>query len=101
SRAIACASLTFAPLRSGCCRHAPLQRPPSQKPTFLVNPLFDRVGLLEISLRIRCRHRYRSESIAKPRVRLKNCRKRRVAEFRRRHLPSLLGFKPKAYFASL
>src|SRR5271163_4352839 len=73
-----------------------LHRLPPQKPHFLDNPLFDRVGLLEISLRIRYRHRYRYESIAKTRVRLKNCRKRRVAVFRRRHLPSLLGFQTES-----
>src|SRR5271157_4101436 len=73
-----------------------LHRLPPQKPHFLDNPLFDRVGLLEISLRIRYRHRYRYESIAKTRVRLKNCRKRRVAEFRRRHLPSLLVFQTES-----
>src|SRR5271156_3583368 len=73
-----------------------LYRRPPQKPHFLDNPLFDRVGLLEISLRIRYRHRYRYESIAKTRVRLKNCRKRRVAEFRRRHLPSLLVFQTES-----
>src|SRR5271163_2713258 len=73
-----------------------LHRLPPQKPHFLDNPLFDRLGLLEISLRIRYRHRYRYESIAKTRVRLKNCRKRRVAEFRRRHLPSLLVFQTES-----
>src|SRR5271169_4673266 len=48
-----------------------LHRLPPQKPHLLDNPLFDRVGLLEISLRIRYRHRYRYryESIAKTRVR--------------------------------
>src|SRR5271156_4338244 len=72
-----------------------LYRRPPQKPHFLDNPLFDRVGLLEISLRIRYRHRYRYESIAKTRVRLKNCRKRRVAEFRRRHLSTAVRKWPK------
>src|SRR5580693_1650497 len=62
-----------------------LHRRPPQQPHFLNNPLFDRVGLLEISLRIRYRQGYRHEPLAKTRVRLKNCQKRRVTEFRRRH----------------
>jgi hypothetical protein len=61
---------------------------PPQKPHFLDHPLFDRVGLLEISLRVRYGKGYRYESLAKTRVRLKNCQKRPVAQFRRRHLPS-------------
>ena len=61
---------------------------PPQKPHFLDHPLFDRVGLLEISLRVRYGKGYRYESFAKTRVRLKNCQKRPVAQFRRRHLPS-------------
>ena len=56
-----------------------------QEPHFLDKPLFDHVSLLEISLRIHYSKRYRCESIAKTRVRLKNCQKRFVAEFRRRH----------------
>src|SRR4029077_6259940 len=61
---------------------------PPQKPHFLDHPLFDRVGLLEISLRVRYGKGYRYESLAKTRVRLKNCQKRPVAQFRRRNLPS-------------
>src|ERR1700676_974765 len=65
-----------------------LHRLSPQQPHFLDNPLFDRVGLLEIFPRIRYRHGYSRESLAKTRVRLKNCRKRLVAQFRRRHMPS-------------
>jgi len=66
-----------------------LHRRPPQKPHFLDNALFDRVGLLEISLRIRYRDGYRREPIAKTRVRLKNCQKRLVAECRHSHLLTL------------
>src|SRR5450755_1140733 len=52
-----------------------LHRLSPQQPHFLDNPLFDRVGLLEIFPRIRYRHGYWCESLAKTRVRLKNCRK--------------------------
>ena len=43
---------------------------PPQKPHFLDHPLFDRVGLLEISLRVRYGKGYRYKSLAKTRVRL-------------------------------
>ena len=74
-----------------------LNRLPPQKPHFLDNPLFDRVSLLEISLTVRYRHGYRYESTAKTGVRLKKCQKRPVAEFRRRHLPSLHRFSNRQH----
>src|SRR5271155_5587203 len=67
----------------------PLHRHPPQKPHLLDDPLFGRVGLLEISLRVLYGADYRCESISKIRVLLRQCQKLRVAEFRRRHLLSL------------
>ena len=63
----------------------PLQRLTPQKPHLLDDPLFGRIGLLEISLRILYCADYRRDSRTKTGARLKNCQKRLVAEFRRRH----------------
>src|SRR5580704_15004881 len=80
----------------------PLQRLPPQKPHLLDDPLFGRVSLLEISLRVLYGADYRCESISKIRVLLEKCQKRLVAEFRRRHLLSLHRFVESiAYPASL
>src|SRR6516225_966259 len=79
-----------------------LQRRPPQQPHFLNNPLFHRVGLLEISLVVRYSKGYRYDSLAKTRVRLKKCQKRLVAEFRRRHFAKSPSIRESpAYAASL
>src|SRR5215471_21661138 len=79
-----------------------LQRRPPQQPHFLNNPLFHRVGLLEISLVVRYGKGYRYDSLAKTRVRLKKCQKRLVAEFRRRHFAKSPSIRESpAYAASL
>jgi hypothetical protein len=57
----------------------PLQRLPPQKPNLFEDPLFGRVGLLEISLRVLYRAHYRCESISKIRVLLEKRQKLRVA----------------------
>src|ERR1700686_4912086 len=64
----------------------PLHRLPPQMPHLLEDPLFGRVRLLEISLRVLYGADYRRESISKIRVLLEKCPKLLVAEFRRRHL---------------
>ena len=80
----------------------PLHRLPPQKPHLLDDPLFGRVRLLEISLRVLYRADYRCESISKIRVLLEKCLKLLVAEFRRRHLLSLHRFvESTEYSASL
>src|SRR5436190_24222569 len=78
----------FALSRSHLILGPSVHRLSPQEPHFLDKPLFDHVSLLEISLRLRYSKRYRCESNAKTRVRLKNCQKRFVAEFRRRHCPT-------------
>jgi hypothetical protein len=71
-------------------------------PHLLEDPLFGRVRLLEISLRVLYGADYRRESISKIRVLLEKCQKLLVAEFRRRHLLSLHRFVDStAYSASL
>ena len=67
-----------------------LHRLPPQQPQFIDQSLFNGVGLLEISLRVHYSKRDRDQSIPQTRVRLKNCQKCRIAEFRRRrHWPTL------------
>src|SRR5712675_3402658 len=78
----------FALSRSHLILGPSVHRLSPQEPHFLDKPLFDDVSLPEISLRIHYSKRYRCESIAKTRVRLKNCQKRFIAEFRRRHCPT-------------
>src|SRR3981189_2382468 len=78
----------FALSRSHLILGPSVHRLSPQEPHFLDKPLFDHVSLPEISLRIHYSKRYRCESIAKTRVRLKNCQKRFIAEFRRRHCPT-------------
>ena len=78
----------FALSRSHLILGPSVHRLSPQDPHFLDKPLFDDVSLPEISLRIHYSKRYRCESIAKTRVRLKNCQKRFIAEFRRRHCPT-------------
>ena len=78
----------FALSRSHLILGPSVHRLSPQEPHFLDKPHFDHVSLLEISLRIHYSKRYRCESIAKTRVRLKNCQKRFIAEFRRRHCPT-------------
>ena len=63
-----------------------LHRLAPQQPHLLDDPLFDRVGLLEVSLAVLYRPNYRRESIAKTRVRLETGQNRLVAKFRGRHL---------------
>src|ERR1700675_5125067 len=64
----------------------PLHRLPPQMPHLLEDPLFGRVRLLEISLRVLYGVDYRRESISKIRVLLEKRQKLLVAEFRRPHL---------------
>src|SRR5580704_2237317 len=63
----------------------PLQRLSPQKSHLLDDPLFGRVRLLEISLRVLYRADYRCESISKIGVLLEKRQKLLVAELRRRH----------------
>ena len=57
----------------------PLHRLPPQMPHLLEDPLFGRVRLLEISLRVLYGADYRRESISKIRVLLEKCQKLLVA----------------------
>jgi len=50
-----------------------LHRRAPQKPHFLDNPLFNRVSLLEISIRVLYSTRDRCESVSKLRMRSENC----------------------------
>jgi hypothetical protein len=75
-------STNFSFRRFDLCFRPPLHRLAPEKPHLFEKPLFGRVSLLEISLAVRYRHGYRYESLAKIRVRLKDCQKRRIAEFR-------------------
>src|SRR5271167_859873 len=67
----------------------PLHRLSPQKPHLFDDPLFGRVRLLEISLRVLYGADDRCESISKIRVLLEKRQKFLVAEFHRRHLLSL------------
>jgi len=64
----------------------PLQRLPPKKPHFLDQPLFDRVGLLEISLPVLYRADYRRESLSKIGMRAQKPQNSFVTNSRRRHL---------------
>ena len=66
-----------------------LHRLPPQEPHLLDDPLFGRVRLLEVSLRILYGNSYRCDSVSKIRMRVENGQKRLVAEFHRCHLLSL------------
>src|ERR1700683_840253 len=80
----------------------PLHRLPPQMPHLLDDPLFGRVRLLEISLRVLYGADDRRESISKIRVLLEKCQKLLRSEERRRHLLSLHRFvESTAYCASL
>src|SRR5271170_2004584 len=63
----------------------PLHRLTPQKPHLLDDPLFGRIGLLEISLGILYRADNRRDSFPKTGASLDNCQKRFVTKFRRRH----------------
>jgi hypothetical protein len=64
----------------------PLQGLPPKKPHFLDQPLFDRVRLLEISLRVLYRADYRRESLSKIGMGAQKRQKSFVTNFRCRHL---------------
>jgi hypothetical protein len=67
----------------------PLQRLPPQKLHLLDDPLFSRVRLLEISLRVLYRPDYRRNAISKIRMCVEKRKQSFATHFRRRHLLKL------------
>ncbi len=70
-----------------------LQRLPPKKTHFLHKPLFNRISLLEISLRVLYSTRYRCDPGAKIRMRAQKRQKCRVTHNRRRHRINSIDFR--------